>query len=66
MKLSPAEYKLLDVMTRVVGNALPTEWLKPSQKRVAARMRTKGLLTKRYPYWAKATKLGLKAHRQHQ
>lgn len=66
MKLSPAEYGLLNTMSLVVGNALPMEWLKPGQRRIAARMRTKGLLHKRYPYWAKATKLGLKAHRQHQ
>lgn len=66
MKLSPAEYGLLHTLSLVVGNSMPMEWLKPPQRRMVARMRIKGLLSKRNRGSATATQLGLKAHRQHQ
>jgi len=57
-KLTEAERKLLDVLSRVVGNALPYEWMKPPMRAVATRMRRKGLLLKREKYWAKPTAKG--------
>lgn len=64
MKLSPAEYKLLNTLTLVVDNALPMEWLAPARRAMVIRMRSRGLLSKRHPDLAKATQFGLKAHRR--
>lgn len=61
MKLSPAEHGLLHTLSLVVGNSMPMEWLKPAQRRMVIRMRTKGLLSKRHPDSASPTQLGLKA-----
>jgi len=58
MKVTPAELKLLDALDRVVGNAMPMEWLKPAKRAMARRMRRKGLLSKRHPHWVKWTDLG--------
>jgi hypothetical protein len=66
MKLTPAEYKLMDTLDRVVGNTLPMEWLKPAQRSMVLRMRRKGLLSKRHPHWAKWTDLGRKSFRSAQ
>lgn len=58
MKLTPAELEFLGLLDRVVGNAMPMEWLKPAKRAMARRMRRKGLLSRRHPYWAKWTELG--------
>lgn len=47
MKLSPTEYKILNRLTLVVGETLPREWLMPSTRRIASKMRMRGLLSKR-------------------
>ncbi|MCK1322102.1 hypothetical protein IVA94_14620 [Bradyrhizobium sp. 156] len=61
MKLTPGERKLLDVLDRLVGNAMPFEWLKPAQRSLVKRMRVRGLISKRNPGWVTLTQIGKKA-----
>jgi hypothetical protein len=64
MKLSPTEYKILNRLTLVVGETLPRDWLMPSTRRVASKMRKRGLISKRA--WdngfVTATALGKRSH----
>lgn len=64
MKLTTAELQFLGVLDRVVGNAVPMEWLKPAKRAMVKRMRQKGLLSKRDSYYARATALGMKTLRR--
>lgn len=47
MKLTNAEARILDHLNHIVGKSTPLDWLKPSARAVAKRMRMKGLLSKR-------------------
>lgn len=64
MKLSAAEYKVLDHLDRIVGGSTFREWLNPQARRVASKMRFRGLISKRA--WDKgrvsATALGKRSH----
>lgn len=65
MKLTKAEYRLLDLLDRVVGNTIPLDWYKPSARRTAKRMSTKGLISKRMlaDGIVKATAAGRRSYR---
>lgn len=64
MKLTPAEFKILNQLTLVVGETLPVAWLHPLRRRTARLMRNRGLISKRA--WTKgyvvATALGKLHH----
>lgn len=64
MKLTPAEYKILNRLTLVVAETLPRQWLMPNRRRSARRMVNKGLISRRA--WTKgyvvATALGKRSH----
>ncbi len=61
MKLTPGELKLLNVLDRVVGNAMPMDWLKPAQRALVKRMRVRGLISKRNRDMVTWTQLGKRA-----
>ncbi len=65
MTLTPAETKLLSALSRVVGSALPMNWLKPAQRQMVKRMRSKGLISKRNRNWAALTEKGKRASHDH-
>lgn len=64
MKLTKAEYKIINRLTLVVGEALPIDWLLSSTRKVARQMRNKGLLSKRawHNGTIKATAAGRRSH----
>lgn len=64
MKLTKTEYKILNRLTMVVGETLPLDWLRPSTRRAATKMRDKGLISKR-AWWKgdlAATAAGRRSH----
>jgi hypothetical protein len=64
VKLTPTEYRLLDLLDRVVGNVMRLDWCKPRAQRTAKRMSAKGLIRKRMLAngIVKATALGKRSY----
>jgi hypothetical protein len=60
-KLTVGEAKMLQVLSRVVGQALPVSWFQPAQRALVKRMRSRGLLSKRNIVWAVMTEKGKRA-----
>lgn len=58
LKLTPAERAMLRFLTTRLGQVTFLTWLKPSQRAMVKRMRSKGLLSKREPQWVRMTELG--------
>jgi hypothetical protein len=63
MKLTKAEYELLDGLIRIRGT-WPLDWMKPATRACAKRMRSKGLLSKRWfdQGYAAITAAGKRSH----
>lgn len=59
-EISVPEFKLLDVLDRVVNNAMPKPWLKASTRAMASRMVIKGYLHKKdwRRGWVRTTEFG--------
>lgn len=47
MRLTKAEYDLLDALNNIQGGQIFYAWLKPAKRTMAKRMRERGLLSKR-------------------